>query len=87
MSDEAIEIAAYDPNWVTMFDTEKVLLNGLIKPWLAATIEHVGSTAVAGLAAKPVVDIMVAVESLQSSSAAIKVLSANGYCYYPYKTE
>jgi len=50
-------------------------------------IEHVGSTAVPGLKAKPIIDIMVGVKDLDSSVGAIDVLQRNGYCYYPYKTE
>lgn len=70
-----------------MFETENALLSSLIKPWIAGAIEHVGSTAVVGLAVKPVIDIMVGVQSLQSSRAAIKVLTDKGHCYTPYKTE
>jgi GrpB-like predicted nucleotidyltransferase (UPF0157 family) len=51
-----VEVVAYDPRWPDLFETERrqsvdVLPNAL-------SIEHVGSTSVSGLAAKPIVDIV-----------------------------
>ena len=87
MSEEIIEICDYNPDWPGMFTSEKIFLQSLIANYISGTIEHVGSTSVVGLAAKPVIDIMVGVESLMSARGAIDILSANGYCYYPYKTD
>ncbi len=87
MREQQIQIVSYDPNWQSMFEYEKQCLAELIKPWLCGPIEHIGSTSVTGLAAKPVIDIMVGVDSLAASQKAIAVLSDNGYCYYPYKAE
>lgn len=49
--------------------------------------EHIGSTAVPRLAAKPVIDIMAPLQSLAESRAAIDNASLIGYVYYPYKAE
>ena len=43
-----------------------------------------GSTSVPGLVAKPIIDIMVGVDSLEASTGAIEELSNVEYCYYPY---
>jgi GrpB-like predicted nucleotidyltransferase (UPF0157 family) len=76
-----------DPAWGKRFEEEKaVLLRGL-GPWLAGPIEHIGSTAVPGLAAKPVIDIMAAVQSLDASRPAIAAVEALDYCYAPYRTD
>lgn len=56
-----IEIVAYDPAWPRRFEAERARLAAALGP-VARRIEHVGSTAVPGLAAKPVVDILVAVD-------------------------
>ena len=56
-------------------------------PLLAGPIEHVGSTAVPGLAAKPVIDIMAGVQSLEECRPAIATLEAIGYCYFPHRPE
>jgi GrpB-like predicted nucleotidyltransferase (UPF0157 family)/GNAT superfamily N-acetyltransferase len=70
-----------------MFLAERDLLAKMLEPWLVGRIEHVGSTAVPGLAAKPVIDIMAPVKDLESSRAALRALEAVGYCYAPYKSE
>ena len=70
-----------------MFREERDLLTDVLEAWLVGRIEHVGSTAVPGLAAKPVIDIMAPVEDLESSRPALAALQAIGYCYAPYKPE
>ena len=70
-----------------MFQAETTLLESILQPWRSGPIEHVGSTAVDGLCAKPVIDIMVGVTSLAGSEPAKDILRANGYQYAEYKTE
>ena len=80
-----IEIVPQDGAWPAKFDAERSLLEVTLAPWLAGPIEHIGSTAVAGLAAKPVIDIMAAVHSLEASRPAIAAVAQLGYVYFPYK--
>jgi len=87
MKDQPIEIKKYDSGWVKKFQSEKKLLTVVIKPWIKGEIQHIGSTAIPGLAAKPIIDIMVGVQSLAASRKAINVLSGHDYCYAPYKAE
>lgn len=82
-----IHIVSYDESWQELFNTEKSLLSGVIGEFLTGPIEHVGSTAVPGLAAKPVIDIMAGVKSLDASRPAISILGKYEYCYYPYRLE
>jgi GrpB-like predicted nucleotidyltransferase (UPF0157 family) len=82
-----VVIAPYDPAWPSRFAAERDLLQPLLAPWLVAAIEHVGSTAVPGLAAKPVIDIMAPVASLEASRAALPLLSALSYCYFSYRAD
>lgn len=63
------------------------MLSDTLGRWLTGPIEHIGSTAVPGLAAKPVIDIMAGVESLESSRPAIAAAADLGYCYCPYRPE
>ena len=60
-------IAPYDSTWPLQFETERDLLKAALRPWLTGEIEHIGSTAVPGLVAKPVIDIMAPVDTLESS--------------------
>ena len=85
MSRAPVEIREYDPGWPAAFEEERALLESLIGEWRDGEIEHVGSTAVPGLAAKPVIDVMFGVQSLEASRPAIDVLTSHGYAYFPYK--
>ncbi|MDX1985071.1 MAG: GrpB family protein [Candidatus Obscuribacter sp.] len=52
-----IRIDAYDPRWPSFYEVERTRIVASLAPWLE-TIEHIGSTSVPGLAAKPIIDIM-----------------------------
>lgn len=82
-----VYIVAYDPTWPTLFEAEAGTLRQVLQPWLAGPIEHVGSTAVPGLPAKPVIDIMAAVESLDASRGASLPLRKLAYQYAPYRPD
>lgn len=84
---EIIELSDYNTHWPAMFQSEKLFLEKIAGEWLYGGIEHVGSTSVIGLVAKPIIDIMFGVKTLNSSKAAISALEKNGYCYAPYKTD
>ena len=86
VSDAPIEIVEYDTRWPALFLEERSRLETLLAPWLAGGIEHVGSTAVPGLAAKPIIDIMAPVRGLAESRDAIEALRALDYQYSPYRS-
>ena len=73
-----VEVVAYDPAWPARFEQLRDRLAGALGP-LALSIEHVGSTSVPGLAAKPTIDIDVVVRSESDVPAAISALTALGY--------
>lgn len=83
MADQGIEIVPYDPRWQAAFAGQQALLEGLLSPWLAAPPEHIGSTAVPGLAAKPIIDILAPVQSLADVQAAIPLLVEAGWLFWP----
>lgn len=82
-----VQLSDYQHEWPYLFEREKSILLGSLSPWLYGPIEHVGSTAVPGLKAKPIIDIMAGIKDLDSSVGAIDVLQHIGYCYYPYKAD
>ncbi|MCD8042463.1 MAG: GrpB family protein [Tannerellaceae bacterium] len=59
-----IHITPYNPDWKTLYEEEKSLLAGVLDKSLLFNIEHIGSTSVEGLAAKPTIDILVEVPDL-----------------------
>jgi GrpB-like predicted nucleotidyltransferase (UPF0157 family) len=80
---EEIAIVPYDPRWPEMFRREKEHLLAILPGDLIRRIEHFGSTAVPGLAAKPVVDILVEVTDLRATQTRIApLLEQQGYDYF-----
>ena len=79
---DGVTIVPYDPEWPRRFDEERREL-GAVFAGVEAVIEHVGSTAVPGLAAKPVIDIIVGVAVLAEVERRIPALEAAGYEYVP----
>jgi GrpB-like predicted nucleotidyltransferase (UPF0157 family) len=80
---EEIAISPYDPRWPESFRHEKTHLQSCLPKDLVRRIEHFGSTAVPGLAAKPIVDMLVEVTDLQSARTRIApVLESQGYDYF-----
>ena len=80
--EDPIILVPYEEAWPSLFEEERARIEGAVGPWVEE-IEHIGSTAVPGLAAKPVVDIMVGARSLEDSSTLVGRLEAIGYEYVP----
>lgn len=83
-ADEPIRLVPYDPGWPARFESERTLLEGAIGSWAVGGIHHVGSTAVPGLAAKPVIDILVGIDDLAGARACFEPLAELEYRYAPY---
>ena len=80
---EDVQIVPYNPAWPRMFEEEKAQLRDSLPAELIKRIEHFGSTAIPGLSAKPIVDILVEVTSLEETKIRIvPVLEAQGYDYF-----
>jgi GrpB-like predicted nucleotidyltransferase (UPF0157 family) len=77
-SPDRIVIATYNPDWPVMFEREHEQLLTAIGEW-AVAIEHVGSTSVPGLAAKPVIDIGVPLRGFEDALYCITPLYELGY--------
>ncbi|MDP2559638.1 GrpB family protein [Psychrobium sp. 1_MG-2023] len=73
-----IEVVDYNPQWQQAFNIEQGLLKGVIGN-NAITIEHIGSTAVVGLAAKPIIDILIEVSSLELLDRVNESIAELGY--------
>jgi len=76
-------IAAYDPDWPRVFEDERRRLAAALGS-VAERLEHNGSTAVPGLAAKPIVDIQISVARLHPLEAYGRPLAAIGYTHLAY---
>ena len=74
----AIHLSEYDPQWPELFEREAARIRGALGE-RAALLEHAGSTAVPGLCAKPVIDIVLAVADSAGEAAYVPALEAAGY--------
>jgi GrpB-like predicted nucleotidyltransferase (UPF0157 family) len=74
----AITIAGYDPEWPRTFEAHARRIAGALGG-IALRIEHIGSTSVPGLAAKPIIDILVVVPDSADEAAYLPRLEAAGY--------
>ncbi|MDJ0702492.1 MAG: GrpB family protein [Leptolyngbyaceae cyanobacterium MO_188.B28] len=79
---DAIVIVDYDSRWPHWFEQESVYLRAILTRDLVLRIEHIGSTAIPGMAAKPIIDMLVEISSFDRAKAiAIPKLQAEGYDY------
>ncbi len=86
-ADEPIHLVPPDPGWPTRFEQEREVLEEAIGEWTRGGIHHVGSTAVPGLEAKPIIDILVGVSDLETARICFGPLAELGYLYAPYLPE
>jgi GrpB-like predicted nucleotidyltransferase (UPF0157 family) len=75
---QAVVLADYDPAWPELFEREEERIRAALGQ-RALLIEHVGSTAVPDLAAKPIIDINLVVEDSADEDAYVPALEAAGY--------
>jgi len=76
-------IVPYDPRWPAEFEAERDRIQTALGA-LALRIDHHGSTAVPGLAAKPIIDVQISVERLHSIEACAADLARLGYLHVPH---
>ena len=80
---ENVVISGYNSGWPEIFRQEKEHLLRCLPTGLIRRIEHYGSTAVPGLAAKPIIDMLVEVTDLDETKARVApILEAQGYDYF-----
>jgi GrpB-like predicted nucleotidyltransferase (UPF0157 family) len=76
--DGTIDLADYDPAWPDLFTRESDRIRSMLGD-VAGALEHVGSTSVPGLAAKPIIDIVLVVPDPANEAAYVPALEAIGY--------
>ncbi|MDE6505464.1 MAG: GrpB family protein [Clostridia bacterium] len=75
-----ITVVEYDPQWEELFKKERILIKNILGE-NAIEIYHIGSTAVKGLCAKPIIDIMPAVKNIAETDLAASRFENIGYEY------
>jgi GrpB-like predicted nucleotidyltransferase (UPF0157 family) len=77
-----IELVAPDPTWPAQFRHEAERVIALIGAGRVLAFEHVGSTAIPDLAAKPIIDMMALLRDVQDGLAAVPALESIGYSFW-----
>lgn len=80
MRTEKVIVEDYDKSWIDDFAKIKAELESILGQ-TAISVEHVGSTSVVGLSAKPIIDIDVVIDTIADLQDAIKKLEISGYIY------
>lgn len=77
-----VKLSPYNPAWIVLFETEKSrLLQSLGNRVI--DIQHIGSTSIPGIVAKPIIDISIGIKSMKNSRDFIPLLETLGYEYRP----
>ena len=76
-------VVPYDPRWPVLFETEASLIREQLGGGEVCEAAHMGSTAVPGLAAKPVIDILLAIPSLRAPALLYEALALLDYDHRP----
>jgi len=76
--DRTVRLAEYDPEWPVLFEREVERIRAALGERVVR-LDHVGSTSVPGLAAKPVIDILLVVEDPADEPSYVPALEAAGY--------
>jgi GrpB-like predicted nucleotidyltransferase (UPF0157 family) len=75
-----VRLSPYQPTWQRLFEEEKEQLQQAVGRYVL-DIQHVGSTSIPGLAAKPILDIAVAVHNFEAATVCIGPIERLGYAY------
>ena len=78
---EKVELSAYSPHWIALFQSERAYLQNSITNY-RPVIEHIGSTAIPEMYAKPVVDIMVGLKEYPIADDIIEIMLSHGYRHH-----
>lgn len=75
-----VKLSKYNPKWKTLFEEESALIFSAVEDFIV-DIQHIGSTAIPNIVAKPIIDILAAINSLSNIAIIIEPLKTIGYIY------
>lgn len=80
LADKNLKFVPHNSNWKTLFSREKERIQATLGDKIL-DIQHIGSTAIPGLIAKPILDLAIAVENFEAATVCIQPLELLGYQY------
>jgi GrpB-like predicted nucleotidyltransferase (UPF0157 family) len=79
---DPIHIVLYDQNWPVAFEQQRSRVESALRPWLVGPVEHIGSTSVPGLAAKPIIDMLARIPGYQTGDV-VGAMAGIGWKHAP----
>ena len=79
--DEEIQLTPFNPNWNRMYQAEASRIRDSLDSEII-DIQHIGSTAIPSIDAKPIIDIMIGIQTLNQAPSLLPVLVKLGYNYF-----
>jgi GrpB-like predicted nucleotidyltransferase (UPF0157 family) len=80
--DSPVILSPYNPDWTSAYEKERQAILNTAGPWIYE-VQHIGSTSIPGLIAKPIIDILAAITSLDDAVHIHSPLVGSGYTYVP----
>jgi GrpB-like predicted nucleotidyltransferase (UPF0157 family) len=80
---DSIRIVPYDSAWPALFEREARRVQPAVEPYATGPVEHMGSTAVPGLAAKPIIDMLVPIRSYDDARSIAAAIAPLGWLSAP----
>lgn len=80
---DEIVIVPYDPGWPELFEQQRARVAAVLAPVLVGPVEHIGSTSVPGLPAKPIIDMLARVTDYAAAGAVAAGLAGVGWSAAP----
>ncbi len=75
-----VKLLSYEEQWQSLFEEEKKCLQAVVGNYVL-DIQHVGSTSIPGMSAKPIIDIAIAVNNFEEATICIAPIEQLGYVY------
>ena len=80
---DEVQLLDHDPAWPERFETETRLIREWLPAGMILALDHIGSTAIPGMPAKPIIDILLTVPSLDTARRiAVPILTAHDYLFW-----
>ncbi|WP_433796301.1 GrpB family protein [Actinoplanes sp. CA-252034] len=80
---DPIEIVPYDSGWPAAFDRQRARVEAVLKPWIAGPVEHIGSTSIPGMSAKPIIDMAARTPDYQHTVGLAEAMAGIGWVHAP----
>jgi GrpB-like predicted nucleotidyltransferase (UPF0157 family) len=80
---DPIEIVPYDAGWPVAFEQQRSRVEPVLRPWIVGPVEHIGSTSIPGMPAKPIIDMLARTPDHQHTAGIAEAMASIGWTHAP----